>query len=127
MFRMYGKAWAAVITAAVVAAYQALSGDQHVDPTEWVSIAIAAMTVVGVVVVPLSPAAKWAKTAVGVLLAVLQLLTTVILGGLQPDEILLLLITAAGAGGIWIAPATTATGDPAGGSVTVPVGWGVDR
>lgn len=127
MFRKYGKAWAAVLTAAVVAAYQALSGDQHIDPTEWVSIAIAGTTVVGVLVVPLSPAAKWAKTSVGVVLAVLQLLATVILGGIQADELLLLLITAAGAAGIWIAPAQTAVGDSVLGRVVVPVGWGSDR
>ena len=120
----YGKSIVAVITAAIVAAYQALSGDQNIEAAEWVSIAIAAVTALGVYLVPLAPQAKWGKTAVAVALAVLQVLTTVILGGLGGDEILLLLITAAGAAGIWIAPAASST--PAGTPV-VAVGTGTDR
>ncbi|GLW32286.1 hypothetical protein [Actinoplanes regularis] len=114
----YGKALVAVIVAGVVTAYQALTGDGHIDPAEWVSVAIAAVTAVGVWLVPLAPGAPWAKTAVAVVLAVLQVLTTAILGGLGTDEILLMLITAAGAAGIWIAPATSTAG-------TAPVRVGV--
>lgn len=119
----YGKAIIAVITAAIVAAHQALGGDGHIDPTEWVSVAIAFATAVGVWLVPLAPQAKWSKTAVAVVLAVLQVLTTVILGGVQADEVLLLLITAAGALGIYIAPATTRTPF---GTPDVSVGAGSD-
>ncbi len=103
----YGKSLIAVLTAAVVVAYQALSGDQTIEPAEWVSVAIAAVTAVGVYLVPMAPHAKWAKTAVAVVLAVLQVLTTAILGGLGHDEILLMLITAAGAAGVYVAPAIT--------------------
>ena len=105
----YGKAIVAVITAAIVVAYQALSGDKHIDATEWVSVAIAAVTAVGVYLVPLAPQAKWSKSAVAAVLAVLQVLTTIILGGIGPDEILLMLITAAGALGIYVAPAVSET------------------
>jgi hypothetical protein len=72
----YGKAIAAVITAAVVVVFQARSGDHRVDPVEWVTVAIAAVSALGVYLVPLAPHARWAKTAVAVLLAVLQALTT---------------------------------------------------
>ncbi|BEL07807.1 hypothetical protein Q0Z83_059980 [Actinoplanes sichuanensis] len=116
---MYGKAIVAILTAGIVAAYQALSGDQTIEPAEWVSVAIAIVTAVGVWLVPLAPGAAWAKTAVAVVLAVLQVLTTAILDGLGTDEILLMLITAAGAAGIWIAPAESTTG--------VSVGVGADR
>lgn len=34
MFKRYGKALAAVVGAALVVAYGALSGDQHIDPDE---------------------------------------------------------------------------------------------
>jgi hypothetical protein len=119
---MYGKAIIAILTAAIVAAYQALSGDHQIDAVEWVSVAIAGITALGVWLVPLAPAAPWAKTAVAVVLAVLQVLTTVILGGLGTDEILLMLITAAGAAGIWIAPATSTAG-----RTPVAVGIGSDR
>jgi len=122
----YGKAIVAVLVAAIVYAYQALSGDNHISSVEWVSVAIAGVTALGVYVVPLAPGAKWAKTAVAVVLAVLQVLTTVILGGLGTDEVLLLLITAAGAAGIWIAPATTVVGDPIAGRSVVSVGTGSD-
>jgi hypothetical protein len=116
----YGKALVAVLTAGVVAAYQALTGDQHISATEGVSVAIAAVTAVGVWWVPLIPNGQGVKTGVAVVLAVLQVLTTAILGGVGTDEILLMLITAAGAAGIWIAPAESTT--PLGGTVSVGVG-----
>ena len=118
----YGKAIVAIITAGIVAAYQALSGDQHISATEWVSVAIAAVTAVGVWWVPLIPNGAGVKTGVAIMLAVLQVLTTAVLDGVGTDEILLMLITAAGAAGIWIAPAesTTSLG-------TVSVGLGRDR
>jgi hypothetical protein len=106
----YGKAIVAVIVAAIVVAYQALSGDGHIDAVEWVNVSIAGATAVGVYLIPLAPGAKWSKSALAAVLAVLQVLVTAILGGIGADEILLMLITAAGAVGIWIAPATTETG-----------------
>jgi hypothetical protein len=121
----YGKAIVAVLTAGIVAAYQYLSGDdQAIDATEWVSVTIALVTAVGVYLVPLAPGVKWGKTAIAVVLAVLQILVTAILDGITTDEILLMLITAAGAAGVWIAPAisTSPSGTP-----LVSVGTGSDR
>ena len=122
--RVYGKAVVAVLVAAIVTAYQALGGDGRVEPEEWVSIAIAATTAVGVYLIPLAPHARWAKSAVAVVLAVLQILVSAILGGIGADEVLLMLITAAGALGIYAAPATSRTpvGQP-----DVSVGVGDDR
>lgn len=105
----YGKSLIAALTAAVVVGYQALSGDQNIEPAEWVSIAIALVSALGVYVVPMSPYAKWGKTAIAVVLAVLQIMTTAILGGLGPDELLLMVIAAAGAAGVYVAPAITET------------------
>lgn len=118
--RKFGKAIAAVITAAVVVAYQALSGNGHIDAAEWVSIAIAAVSAVGVYLIPLAPQARWSKSAVAAVLAVLQVLTTAILGGIGADEILLMLITAAGAVGVYVAPAMSTA--PNGASVAVGSG-----
>jgi len=118
--RVYGKAIVAVLVAAVVVAYQALSGDNHIDPEEWVSIAIAGATAVGVYLIPLAPQAKWAKSALAAVLAILQVLTTTILGGIGTDEILLMLITSAGAVGIYAAPAISQT--PLGTPVVVTAG-----
>jgi len=120
--REYGKALVAVLVAAVVVAYQALTGDHHIDAVEWVSIAIAGVTAIGVYVTPLAPQAKWSKSAVAAVLAVLQVLTTAILGGVGVDEILLMLITAAGALSVYVAPAMSTTAHGA----TVAVGTGPD-
>jgi hypothetical protein len=120
MVQKFGKSLIAALTAAVVVAYQALSGDQNIEPAEWVSISIAFVTAVGVYVVPMSPYAKWAKTAVAMVLAVLQIATTAILGGLGADELLLMFITAVGAAGIYAAPAITEA--PNGPDVVVTAG-----
>lgn len=116
----YGKSIIAALTAAVIVAYQALGGDQHISSVEWVSISIAFVTAVGVYVVPMAPYAKWAKTAVAVVLSVLQIMVTAILGGLGTDELLLMLITAVGAAGIYVAPAVTE--NPDGADVVVTAG-----
>jgi hypothetical protein len=118
--REYGKAIVAVVVAAIVIAYQALSGDGRIEDTEWVSVAIAAVTAVGVYLIPLAPSQKWGKSAVAAVLAVLQILTTAILDGVGADEILLMVITAAGALGIYIAPAVTTA--PTGATVAVTAG-----
>lgn len=91
----YGKAISAVVYFALVAAYAALSGDNRVEPDEWVAVAIAGVNAVAVYVMPLAPGATWAKTAINVLLGVLQILATVILGGLDSNEWILLALTAA--------------------------------
>lgn len=119
----YGKAIVAIVVAALVAISQALGGDQHVEPGEWVAIAIAVATAVGVWLVPLAPQAKYGKTAVAVVLAALQVLTTSLLDGFGSDDILLVLLTVGGAIGVYIAPAvsTTPAGTPA-----VAVGVGSD-
>lgn len=119
----YGKAVVAVIYAALVTAYTALSGDGRIESDEWVQVAIAFTTAVGVWLIPMAPGAKWAKSAVAGVLAVLQLLTTAILGGIEPGEWLLLLITFGSAIGIYVAPATTET---PGAAPNVVVGVGSD-
>lgn len=104
-WQRYGKAFAAVAGAGLTVAYGALFGDQHIDPDEAVQIAIAVATAVGVYLVPLDPRWRWGKTAVAVILAVLQALTTVILGGLDTAEWIALLLAAGTALGVGAAPA----------------------
>lgn len=119
----YGKALVAIIYAGLVVAYTALSGDGAINNDEKVQIAIAIMTAVGVWLIPLAPGHKWAKSAVGAILAVLQLLATLILDGIEPGEWLLLLITFGSALGIYVAPAETVT---PGAAPNVAVGTGSD-
>jgi hypothetical protein len=110
MLQKYGKPLTSVFFAALVVAYAKLSGDQHIDPAEWVAIAIAFTNAVGVYLVPLVPQYRWSKTGVGVLLAVLQVLATLILGGLDSNEWILLLLTAGQALGVIVAPAVSDNG-----------------
>jgi uncharacterized membrane protein YccC len=102
MFSKYGKALAAVVGAVLTVAYAALSGDQHIDTDEAIQIAIALATAVGVYFVPLFPKYRWAKTAVALVLGVLQVLTTVLVGGLDSNEwiaLVLAVLTVLGVGG----------------------------
>ncbi|MGN9809317.1 hypothetical protein ACTMSW_08150 [Micromonospora sp. BQ11] len=108
--RRYGKALAATAFAAVTTLYVTSSGDGRVDPDEWVAVAIAATSAVGVYVVPLAPRYRWTKTAVAALLAALQVLVTAILGGLRADEWLLMAIAVGQAVGVAAAPATSGNG-----------------
>ncbi|MEV4759230.1 hypothetical protein AB0J86_29605 [Micromonospora sp. NPDC049559] len=110
MLKKYGKALAAVIGAALTVAYGALSGDQHIDPDEAVQIAIATATAVSVYLVPLAPQYRWAKTAIAIVLSVLQVLTTVLLGGLDSNEWIALLLAALTAAGVGVAPAVSSNG-----------------
>jgi hypothetical protein len=110
MFGKYGKALSAVVAAALTVAYGALSGDQHVDPDEGVQIAIAVATAAGVYLVPLAPQYRWGKTAVAVVLSVLQVLTTVILGGLDSNEWIALALAALTVLGVGFTPAASDNG-----------------
>jgi len=110
MFSKYGKSLVAVLAAALTVAYGALSGDQHIDPEEGVQIAIAAATAVGVFLVPLVPQYRWAKTGVAAVLAVLQVLTTVILGGLDSNEWIAVVLAALTVLGVGVAPAVSGNG-----------------
>lgn len=116
---MYGKAWAA-IAYVVAIAIQAAHSDGHVTSVEWVQVGIAAATAVGVYMVPITSQYKWMKTAVAMVLAMLQALATVLLGPHAGDW-LTIVITTVGAGLVWLAPATTV--NPSGtGNVSVPLG-----
>lgn len=110
LIKKYGKSLAAAAGAVLTVAYGALSGDQRIEADEAVQIAIAAATAVGVYLVPLVPHYRWAKTGVAVVLAVLQVLVTAILGGLDPGEWIALAIAAATVLGVGVAPAVSGNG-----------------
>jgi len=110
MIRKYGKALAAIAGAVLTVAYGALSGDQRIESDEAIQIGIAAATAIGVYLVPLTPQYRWAKTAVAVALSVLQVLATVILGGLDSNEWIALLLAALTVLGVGAAPAVSNNG-----------------
>jgi hypothetical protein len=106
----YGKALAAVVFAFLTALYSGLSGDDILEASEWVNIGIAAATAVGVYLVPLDPKFRWGKTAVGVILSVLQVMYTVVIGGLDSNEWIMLALAALTALGVGVAPARSDNG-----------------
>lgn len=110
MLSSYGKAIAAVVFAILTAAQVRLGGDNNINPEEWVQIGIAAATAIGVYLIPLAPEYRWAKTAVAVLLSVLQVLATVVLGGLDTNEVLVLVLAGLTALGVAAAPAESNNG-----------------
>jgi len=120
MFQKYGKAIVAFLYAVVTVAIPLYSGDHHIDPSEGVAIAIAACTAALTWLVPLVPSAPWTKTAIGILLAVLQVVTTVIVGGIDSNDVMLIIAAVVSALGIGVAPAIspkTATADGVGTSL----------
>jgi hypothetical protein len=105
MWSIYGKSILAFAYAVATVAIPLLSGDGHIDPAEGVAIAIAACTAALTWLVPLVPGAPWTKTAVGALLAGLQVAATVIVGGIGGDDWILIAAAVLGALGIAAAPA----------------------
>lgn len=110
MLQKYGKAIAAVVGAALIAARAALLGDQHIDPNEGVQIAIAVTIAVSVWLVPLVPRYRWAKTAVAIVLSVLQGATTLIVGGLDNGDWIALALAVLTVIGVGAAPAVSDNG-----------------
>lgn len=120
MFKTYGKTWLAFFYAVATVAVPLYSGDHHIDPSEGVSIAIAVVTNAGVWLIPLVPSAAWTKSAVGFLLAGLNVTAVVILDhSIDLEEWLMIATSALGAIGITLAPADS----PKTGTA---VGWGSD-
>jgi uncharacterized membrane protein len=120
MLQTYGKSLVAFFYAVAVVAVPFASGDHHVDPSEGVAIAIAVCTAALTYLVPLVRSAPWTKTAIGAVLAGLQILATVIIGGVDGNDMLLIAFAVASFLGITIAPAASP-------STGAKVGTGSDK
>jgi hypothetical protein len=115
-----GKAIIAFAYAVAVIAVPIFSGDSPAPrPDEWVQIGIAVVTAASVYLAPLAPGATWVKSLIGALLAALQVLTTAIVGGVDGNDVLMIVFAVAGALGIVLAPAASAV-------TRTAVGWGSD-
>lgn len=121
-FKEYGKSLVSVGVAALVAARTALSGDDGISPEEWVQIGIASTGAVLTYVVPVIPQYRWSKSLANAIMAALLALSTVILGGVDLNEIVVVVLAALGVGGVQLAPAVSGNGveAPAGISDTPP-------
>lgn len=122
----YGKAIASIGYAGLTAAYAIVHGGGTIDPAGWVQIGIAVATAASVYLVPLTPEYPWAKSATAAVLAALQVLATAVVGGLQVDELLMVVLAVLGALGVYIAPAGSGTDGTDSGEPSIQVGLGAD-
>lgn len=102
----YGKSVVAT-TAMFATGIQAYVSDGHVTEQEAVQIAIALFTAVSVWLVPAVTAWPWMKTAVAGVLGVLNVLVTLIVGGIGGGDVTIMIVAAATALGVGLAPART--------------------
>jgi hypothetical protein len=115
LWRRFGRAVVAVITAGGVLLASALT-DGQVDQGEALQIAIQVVTAASVWLAPNVPYSGGIKTALAVLLAVLNLATSVIVGGLTAAEVVNLVLAGIGALGVGVAPSVSR------GELTAPPG-----
>jgi hypothetical protein len=108
MWKKYGKSIAMLLGAvamAVFGAYREFAAD-GMTPSEWVLVVIAAYTVITVwMAANLASFATKTKTLVAAVGLVLNLLVSLITGGITGDEWILLLLQFLGALGVARAPA----------------------
>lgn len=102
----YAKSVAAVIATVLTAIIAALVGDAAISAVEWVNVAIAGVGAAAVFASPNVPGARYTKSILAVLSAVLMLLTSVIVDGITMTEWLQIAVAALGALGVYAAPYT---------------------
>lgn len=89
------------LVGAVVMSVASFATDNHVSTDEWIQVAIAGATALGVWAAANVPQFTWAKTFVAVLLAVLNLLVSYITDGISTSEWLNLAVAALTAAGVY--------------------------
>lgn len=118
-WQKYGKAIVGLLYALYTFTVPLWSGDHHIDSSEWVLIITAVATDAGVFIVPVVPQFRAVKSVLGWVLAVAAVLQTVIVGGVDANELALVIGAAVGALGItWAPAANTMTSTP----IVVPTG-----
>jgi hypothetical protein len=101
----FAKLWvsaAGVVVMAVAMTLTTALTDDHITPSEWVQLGIAAATAFAVWIAKNEPGWSAVKTALAAVLAVLALLVSAVTGGLQPLEIVNLVIAALTALGVHV-------------------------
>lgn len=101
-----------LIVMVIVTVATALSGvlTDGITASEWVNVAIAAVGALSVFAAPNVPGAKYTKSVLAVLAAVLSFLVSAIVGGISPQEWIQILVLAAGAVGVYQFPNKDASG-----------------
>lgn len=113
----YGKAIVSFLFAVGITVWQKFSGDRSIDLTEAVVIILAFGNAALTWIVPLVPQYPWAKSAASAVIAAATVATTLVLDGIQGDDLAIILATAAQALGVKLAPAESNNG------VAAPAGF----
>lgn len=103
----YAKFVVQVIVTVATAIVAAMAGDDVISSVEWVNVAIVGVGAAAVFYGPNVPGARVTKFVLSALAAVLTVLASAIVGGLQTVEIIQMLIAAAGAVGVYAIPNKT--------------------
>lgn len=113
-----GKAIVAWLYAASVIAVPFFTGNHRPDAGEWTQIVLAVLLAAATYLVPLAEGYPWVKTLVATLIAVAQITTTLIIGGIDANDVLVIAFTIMGALGITLAPAVSGNGVKASAGIT---------
>ncbi len=100
----YAKLVMQVVVTIAAAIVAALGGDSVIEATEWVNVAIIGVGAAAVFYGPNIPGARITKFVMSALAAVLTVLASAIIGGIQPVELIQMLIAGAGAVGVYAVP-----------------------
>lgn len=100
----YTKSILVVLATVVSGAVAALTGDNTISNSEWVNIAVLAVGAASVFAAPNVPGARYTKSILAVLTAVLTLLVSYITNGLSTTELLQLATAALSAVGVYAFP-----------------------
>ncbi len=106
----YSKALAAVV-ATILIALNFAYGDSQITSIEWVTVAIQGVGAASVFAAPNVPGARYTKSILAVLTAVLNVLVTAITGGISPQEWITIGISVLGALGVYAVSNDTGDAD----------------
>lgn len=110
LFKKYGKAIVSLLFAVGIAAWQKYSGDRNIDLAEAVVITLAFGNAVMTWIVPLVPEYPWAKSAASAIVAAATMATSLVLDGIQGDDLTVIITVAVQALGVKFAPAMSNNG-----------------
>jgi hypothetical protein len=102
----YANLFTMVLATVLSAVLAAMVGDSIISPQEWANIAIIGVGALSVFTAPNIPGAKYVKTAIAFLTAVLTVLVTVIVGGIGTAEIIQMILAGLAAIGVHTIPNT---------------------
>lgn len=101
----YGKTLVSALFAVYTVVVPLWSGDHHIDPSEGIIIALAVLNAILVYVVPITKSFPGLKSVVNALMAALVVAQTQIAGGIDANDILLIIGAFVAALGVVLAPA----------------------